>query len=58
MLKVRIETKNAAFDQENLTLEIENCFKEVIERLYQGFTESNIHDTNGNVTGNFKLTNR
>ena len=58
MLKVRIETKNAAFDQGHLAQEIATCLNEVTEKIERGFKESSIHDTNGNKVGNFKLTNR
>jgi len=58
MLKVRIETRNAAFDQENLTQEIATCLNEVIDRIERGFKESNIYDSNGNPVGHYKLTNR
>ena len=58
MLKVRIETKNSAFE-EDLKGETIRCINQVIEKLELGFErEGNIHDTNGNLIGSFKLTNR
>lgn len=57
MLKVRIETKNAAFDIDNRE-EIANCLNEVIQKINRGDMDGKIYDTNGNPVGNFKLTNR
>ena len=63
MLKVRIETKNAAFEGD-LKGEVIRCLNSVIENIthpsYAGdhIIEGPIHDTNGNPVGSFKLTNR
>ena len=58
MLKVRIETKNAAFDNSQRDLEVCACLAGVIQKIEQGNTEGPIHDTNGNNVGSFTLTNR
>lgn len=58
MLKIRIETNNSAF-KEDLRGELVRCINEVIDKLQVGFVkEAPIHDTNGNLVGSFKLTNR
>ena len=57
MLKVRIETKNAAFDIDNRE-EITKCLFEVIRLISRGDMDGKIYDTNGNPVGSFKLTNR
>lgn len=57
MLKIRIETKNEAFDY-NLEDELKRCLEDVINKIQIGHEEATIHDTNGNKVGNFKLTNR
>ncbi len=62
MLKIRIETNNAAFvdgcKYKCLELEVCACLAGVIQKIEQGNTEGSIHDTNGNNVGNFTLTNR
>jgi len=59
MLKIRIDTRNDAFQNGNLEVEIEQCLKDVIHKIRGcGYKESNIHDSNGNNVGTFKLTNR
>ncbi|MBA7574933.1 hypothetical protein ES695_06150 [Candidatus Atribacteria bacterium 1244-E10-H5-B2] len=61
MLRIKIETKNAAFDG-NLKDEVARCLKDVIEKItspsYAGDShiEFPIHDVNGNNVGSFKLT--
>ncbi len=61
MLRIKIETKNAAFDG-NLKDEVARCLKDVIEKItspsYAGDSqiEFPIHDINGNNVGSFKLT--
>ena len=55
MLKVRIETKNDAFEG-NLRSETIRCLKDVIDRLEHFEDEANIFDINGNKVGHFKLT--
>lgn len=56
MFKLRIETKNAAFDDTNL--EIVRILQETIERLKQGSREGKLFDYNGNNIGSYKLTKR
>jgi len=61
MLKVRIETKNAAFEG-NLKSEVARCLKEVIKNIecwsHAGdhSIEGTIYDINGGNVGKFKLT--
>ena len=57
MLKIRIETQNAAFEN-NLENEICFCLEDVREKILRGEKEFPIHDSNGNNTGSWKLTNR
>ena len=57
MLTIKIKTDNAAFDG-NLEEEIEECLRSSIDMFRAGYDDFNIHDTNGNVCGTFKLTNR
>ena len=60
MLTLKIKTDNQAFDDEfgqgHKEAEIINCLNDVIDKIDKGYTDENIHDTNGNVTGHFKLT--
>ena len=58
MLKVRIETKNSAFEGLNKRFEIERCLKSVIERINGCDDEGNILDVNGNKVGSYTLTNK
>jgi len=55
MFKLRIETKNAAFE-DSLRSETIRCLKYVIDRLEHFDDEASIFDTNGNKVGTFKLT--
>ena len=57
MLTIKIKTDNSAF-VENKDSEIGYCLSEVMRLINKGYTDNNIHDSNGNVTGHFKLTNR
>ena len=57
MLKVRIETNNAAFDIDNRS-EVCTCLNEVIQKITRGDMDGKIYDSNGNPVGNFKLTDR
>ena len=57
MLKIKIETKNQAFE-DNLEEEIEECLRASIDMFRAGYVDFNIHDSNGNPVGSFKLTNR
>ena len=60
MLRIKIDTKNSAFDG-NLKNEVARCLKVVVEKItspsYAGYhhIEFPIHDINGNEVGNFKL---
>ncbi len=58
MLKIKIDTRNSAFDGLNKRFEIERCLKSVIDRINGCDDEGNIHDSNGNNVGNYTLTNR
>ena len=58
MLKVRIETKNDAFQDGNRKVEICSLLDDIKYALKRGYEKGNLHDTNGNCVGNWKLTNR
>jgi hypothetical protein len=53
---INIKTDNAAF-QDN-PYEVNNILEKVIRKLDQGEREANLHDTNGNMVGNFKVTGK
>ena len=55
MLTIKIDTDNQAFEDKK-ELEIEKCLNDVVSLLLRGYTDNNIHDTNGNICGHFKLT--
>lgn len=57
MLKIRIETKNAAMI-DDLEDEIANCLERVEEDILSHKREGIIHDSNGNKVGYWKLTDR
>ena len=57
MLKIRIETNNAAFEG-NLKNEICYCLEMIREAILRGEKDWTIHDSNGNNVGNLTLTNR
>ena len=57
MLTIKIKTDNQSFDDCE-EKEIEKCLNDVIRMIYDGYNDNNIHDTNGNLCGTFKLTNR
>ena len=57
MLKIRIETKNDAF-REDLEKEIKECLERVMTKISLGHRSYKLYDSNGNLIGNFKLTNR
>jgi len=63
MFKLRMETKNAAFDNEEDYLkkhyEVARILKEVVMKLENGDEWGTIHDINGgNKIGEWTLTNR
>ena len=61
MLTIKIKTDNSAFvvqDEISKDFEIGYCLSEVMRLINKGYTDNNIHNSNGNVTGHFKLTNR
>lgn len=55
MLKIEIDTSNAAFD-DSLTYEVNMCFDRISRKLAQGDTKGAIMDSNGNQVGHFTLT--
>jgi len=55
MLTIKIKTDNQAFDDYKEE-EIIRCLNDVIEQISYGSNNGNIHDTNGNNVGTFKLT--
>jgi hypothetical protein len=60
MLKVRIETKNDAFEDSPCAPydECARILSEVATKLKNGINEGNLFDYNGNRVGSFKLTKR
>lgn len=58
MFRLRIETKNQAFEEDNKQIEIVRILRELILRLECGNTEGTLHDINGNKVGEYTLTNR
>ena len=58
MLKIKIDTKNSAFNGIFKRFEIKRCLKEVIRNINGCNDEGNLYDTNGYKCGTFKLTNR
>jgi hypothetical protein len=57
MLKVRIETKNDAFEKDK-GFECGRILNDVVASLAIGKTEGILHDINGGRVGEWKLTNR
>ena len=57
MFKLKIETDNAAFDGDK-TEEVIRILKDAILKLQQGNTRDILLDVNGNLVGEFTLTNR
>ena len=57
MLKIRIETKNSAFE-DDLIYQLRLCLSDVKDKLQEGIKEAKIYESNGNPCGYFKLTNR
>jgi hypothetical protein len=55
MLNVKINTKNAAFD-EYPNEECARLLDEVANKLRDGKLEGILHDLNGNPVGHFQLT--
>ena len=57
MFELKIETDNAAFDDENDGRdEIARILRDVATALVHGARTGVLHDTNGNRVGNFTLT--
>jgi len=56
MLKIRIETKNADF-KDNIEGALHYCLTEIKRKIKEGMRECTIHDRNGNLVGEWKLTN-
>ena len=57
MFKLRIKTDNAAFACDKKT-EIIRILKDTILKLEQGNDRGILLDVNGNLVGEFRLTNR
>ena len=60
MFKLKIETNNAAFegDTTEKTKEVVRILKDAILKLEQGNDRGILLDINGNLVGEFRLTNR
>lgn len=57
MLKIRIETKNDAFQNGNRKVEIFSILDNIKNDIKRGYEEDNVYDSNGNCVGYYKLTN-
>ena len=55
MFKLKIETGNAAFEDEPAEEIIRIIEKEVIPKLKKGYLSGTVRDLNGNETGTFLL---
>lgn len=57
MMRIKFDTKNAAFRENYLDLELQSIeiLKEIIEKLENGTKEGNCFDVNGNKVGEWKL---
>ena len=56
MFKLKIETDNAAFDDDNDADEVARILRDVAYSLVSGTRTGVLHDVNGNLVGNFTLT--
>lgn len=57
VLKIKIETGNAAFENDKV-FEVVRILKDAIFKLEQGNDRGILLDINGNVVGEYRLTNR
>ena len=55
MFKMEIKTGNAAFENENLELEVVRILRETVLDIKYGNTEGKIMDSNGNAVGKWIL---
>lgn len=58
MMRIKFDTKNAAFDENcggGLEWQSIEILKEIIEKLETGTKEGNCFDVNGNKVGEWKL---
>lgn len=57
MMRIKFDTKNAAFHENDCDLELQSIeiLKDIIERLEIGYKEGNCFDVNGNKVGEWKL---
>ena len=57
MMRIKFDTKNAAFRENDSDLELQSIeiLKDIIERLENGYKEGNCFDVNGNKVGEWKL---
>lgn len=61
MLKIRIETKNSAFDETEFRGREEECariLRDVAQKIIDGQTYGSLFDINGNNVGSFNLSKR
>jgi hypothetical protein len=56
MLKIEIDTDNAAFEYANGGPELSRLCRRIAERIERGETYGKILDINGNSVGSFELT--
>ena len=48
---IEFDTSNAAFQDDDKDMEIATIMKDVTNKIYDGFQEGRIHDSNGNRIG-------
>jgi hypothetical protein len=54
MFRIKIETGNAAFEDDNKEYEIARILREAADKIEGGQTTGNLYDINGNRVGEFK----
>jgi hypothetical protein len=61
MVAIKFRTDNAAFHDVNDALDMDAVaaiITDVADRIKRDYVGGNIRDTNGNIIGTFKVTNR
>ena len=58
MFELSIETKNSAFEGDNLHFEIARILKQMVIKIVNSENEGLLFDINGNCVGGYRLTNR
>jgi len=55
-ITIEFDTGNAAFQDDDKDLEIATIMKHVTDKMYDGYTEGRINDSNGNHIGYWNTT--